>query len=56
MQSVLCSLELVWKTGGRYYISVINELRENKHEVSYEVKNRRSAAAGGSQVRKCASE
>lgn len=45
MQSVLCSLELVWKTGGRCYISVINELRENKHEVSYEVKNCRSAAA-----------
>lgn len=44
MQSVLCHLELVWKTGGRYYNPVINELRENKHEVSYEVKNCRSAA------------
>lgn len=44
MQSVLCSLEFIWKSAGRYYISVINELRENKHEVSYEVNKYSSAA------------
>lgn len=53
---MVSSLELVWKTGGRYYIPVINEPRENKHELSYGVKNCRSAAVDVRRENVCLSD